>query len=97
MTAGGVSAAADLPLLLVVEDNPDVRRFVTSCLEEEYRIAVAENGQAGIAQALGSIPDLIISDVMMPEADGFELCDRLKDDIRTSHIPILLLTARAAV
>lgn len=84
-----------LPLALIVEDNADVIRYLSSCLEDQYRIEVAYNGQAGIDKALEIVPDVIISDVMMPEKDGFELCRTLKEDMRSSHIPIILLTARA--
>jgi len=87
----------DRPLLLLVEDNNDVATYIQLCLRGEYQIIRAENGQIGIDQALAIIPDLIVSDVMMPAKDGFELCDTLKRDERTSHIPIVLLTARAAV
>ncbi|MCB9315299.1 MAG: response regulator [Lewinellaceae bacterium] len=87
----------DLPLLLLVEDNPDVLTYLIRCLEGQYRIETAANGQLGIENALEHIPDIIISDVMMPEKDGFEVCDTLKNDPRTSHIPLILLTARATV
>ncbi|WP_020607387.1 hybrid sensor histidine kinase/response regulator transcription factor [Spirosoma spitsbergense] len=87
----------DRPVLLLVEDNDDVAAYIQSCLREEYQIIRAENGQIGIDQALSITPDLILSDVMMPVKDGFELCDTLKRDERTSHIPMVLLTARAAV
>jgi signal transduction histidine kinase/CheY-like chemotaxis protein/ligand-binding sensor domain-containing protein len=89
--------APDRPILLLVEDNNDVATYIKDCLREEYQVIRAENGQIGIDQALTTIPDLILSDVMMPAKDGFELCDTLKNDERTSHIPIVLLTARAAV
>lgn len=96
----GKSAAPcdeDWPLLLIIEDNQDVRTFLISCLDRQYRIETAANGQAGIEKALELIPDIIISDVMMPEKDGFEVCDTLKNDPRSSHIPIVMLTARATV
>lgn len=86
---------ASLPQMLIVEDNTDVISYLRSCLQDQYRIEVAYNGQEGIDKAIEIVPDIIISDVMMPEKDGFELCRTLKDDMRTSHIPIVLLTARA--
>ncbi|MBN2396232.1 MAG: response regulator, partial [Candidatus Atribacteria bacterium] len=82
------------PLLLVVDDNTDIRNYIEMNLSSSYQIIKASNGRIGIDSALDSIPDIIVSDVMMPEMDGFELCRRLKLDERTSHIPIILLTAR---
>lgn len=91
------SSDDQLPMLLIVEDNPDVRFYIAECVRNEYRITFAENGAEGIRKAIEQIPDIIISDVMMPEKDGFELCETLKSDELTSHIPIVLLTARADV
>ncbi len=89
------NTAEQTPLLLLVEDNPDVSTYLHACLQSGYRLAFAKNGQEGIDQALSLVPDIIISDVMMPLKNGFELCETLKSDTRTSHIPIVLLTARA--
>ncbi|MCB0630946.1 MAG: helix-turn-helix domain-containing protein [Lewinella sp.] len=82
-------------LALLIEDNSDVVRYLIACLKADYRIIYAHNGREGIEKAVERIPDIIISDVMMPEKDGYEVCDTLKNDERTSHIPIILLTARA--
>ncbi len=92
-----IATDTELPSLLIIEDNPDVVEYLATCLQEKYQIDFAFNGKQGIEKALETVPDLIISDVMMPEKDGFEVCESLKNDLRTSHIPILLLTAKIEV
>ncbi|MFK7937226.1 MAG: ATP-binding protein [Saprospiraceae bacterium] len=81
--------------LLIAEDNLDVTFYIQSILAEHYEIQIAKDGQEGIEKALAQVPDIIISDVMMPRKTGFELVETLKQDERTSHIPIVLLTAKA--
>lgn len=83
--------------LLVVEDNDELARFIAESLPQNYRIRRAVNGRDGLQQALEHLPDLIVSDVMMPLMDGFTLCNQLKTDLRTSHIPVILLTAKSSV
>jgi len=83
------------PWVLIVEDHADVADYVAACVREHYQVILARNGQAGIERALEAVPDLIVSDVMMPEKDGFEVCESLKNDERTSHIPIVVLHAFA--
>ncbi|MCL5128365.1 MULTISPECIES: two-component regulator propeller domain-containing protein [unclassified Algibacter] len=83
------------PLLLIVEDDEDIRQFISSIFEQDYTIKKATDGEQGIANALKYIPDIIISDIMMPRISGIELCNTLKLDERTSHIPIILLTAKS--
>lgn len=82
------------PWVLIVEDNPEVRSYVTRCLQEHYRLLTAENGQIGLDLALQQVPDIIISDVMMPEMDGFAFLETIRSSAVTSHIPFILLTAR---
>ncbi len=81
--------------VLVVEDNPDMREFIAFELQGEYRVLKAANGIEGVRVAAEQLPDVIVSDVMMPEMDGYQLCREIRKDLRTKHIPIILLTARA--
>jgi signal transduction histidine kinase/DNA-binding response OmpR family regulator len=84
-------------LILLVEDNADLRSYLKESLEDDYQIMAAENGQVGLEKALELIPDLILSDMMMPIMDGFTLCTKIRGDERTSHIPFILLTARTTI
>ncbi len=85
------------PLLLIVEDNADIRLYIEESLHEDYRIIQACNGREGMEQAFSKVPDIIVSDIMMPEMDGIKMTHILKEDIRTSHIPIILLTAKTSI
>jgi signal transduction histidine kinase/DNA-binding response OmpR family regulator len=106
VSAEGYSSSPVLPensalptesLILLVEDNADLRSYLYESLEGDYQVAVAENGLQGFEKALELIPDLIVSDMMMPVMDGFSLCAKIRSDERTSHIPFVLLTARSTI
>ena len=98
-TAASVSAHHSLgdggPTLLIIEDNPDVVYYLSTLLRRDYHLLIAPNGKKGLELAWQELPQLILCDVMMPEMDGYEVTRRLKEDLATSHIPIILLTARA--
>lgn len=83
------------PSLLIIEDNPDVITYIQSLLQDQYNIETATNGALGIQKAIDKTPDIIICDLMMPIKDGYEVLEILKQDERTSHIPIIILTAKA--
>jgi signal transduction histidine kinase/DNA-binding response OmpR family regulator/ligand-binding sensor domain-containing protein len=85
----------ELATILVVEDNPDLRHFIIDSLGIGFQFLEAENGKQGLEKATSEVPDLIISDVMMPEMDGITMAEKIKKDIRSSHIPLILLTAKS--
>ncbi|MFZ1517343.1 MAG: two-component regulator propeller domain-containing protein [Ignavibacteriaceae bacterium] len=85
----------DKTIILIVEDNSDLREMIKENLQESYFVLEAENGVKGLKLAEETIPDLIISDIMMPEMDGYELSQKIKTNEKTNHIPVILLTAKA--
>lgn len=85
---------SDSPVILITEDHPQVLKFICACLAKDFTIVTAKDGEEGIQKAFEIIPDLIISDIMMPGKNGFELCAAIKNNILTSHIPVILLTGR---
>ncbi len=95
VSAPSPSVNDERPLILLVEDNADLRNFISISLSENYQVITAQDGAEGITMALQYIPVLVITDLMMPVKDGYQLCHTLKNDTRTSHIPIIMLTARA--
>ena len=82
------------PILLIVEDNEDIQKYIAESFSESFEVITGSNGEEGKQQALNRIPDIIVSDIMMPVMDGITLCRQLKEDVRTSHIPVILLTAK---
>lgn len=93
---GEESMEAQQPLLLIVEDNEDIRQYIVDSLCDDFRILQASNGVEGVALAGKHVPDLIVSDIMMPKMNGIQLTRQIKDTIQTCHIPVILLTAKDA-
>lgn len=85
------------PIVLIVEDNEDIRQYMLESLCEDYDIRTASNGKIGLQMSLDIVPDIIVSDIMMPEMDGVEMCKAIKKNICTSHIPVILLTAKDTI
>jgi len=92
---GIIINTSNYPRLLIIEDNRELLEYLTGLLTGEYQVITAVDGTQGVDQAIAHVPDIILSDVMMPGKDGYQVCRELKNDIRTNHIPIVLLTARA--
>jgi signal transduction histidine kinase/ligand-binding sensor domain-containing protein/DNA-binding response OmpR family regulator len=84
------------PLILVVEDNDDLRRYVSECFNHNYRVLQASNGKEALEQAEKEVPDLIVSDWLMPDMDGVQLCEAIKSNEKTSHVPLILLTSKSS-
>ena len=89
--------AAGKKIILIIEDNQDIRDYIQDNFAEDFLVLNADNGKTGLELAFKNMPDIIISDIMMPEMSGLELCAKLKADIRTSHIPVILLTAKTSL
>ena len=89
-----ISTDSDKPILLIVEDNEEIRNYIADSFSDSFEVITAANGKEGKQQAFNRIPDIIVSDIMMPVMNGISLCKALKEDVRTSHIPIILLTAK---
>lgn len=83
--------------MLVVEDDEDVRTYISQAFSDDFKVYTASNGTEGLSMARVKLPDIIVSDIMMPEMDGIELCRAIKNDITTSHIPVILLTAKDSI
>jgi signal transduction histidine kinase/DNA-binding response OmpR family regulator len=96
MLAEVLEQSEEPEIVLVVEDNVDMRSYTRQYLAQNYQVIEAQNGREGVDKAMETIPDLVISDIMMPVMDGYALCNALKSDEKTCHIPVILLTAKAA-
>ncbi|GJM64319.1 hybrid sensor histidine kinase/response regulator transcription factor [Persicobacter diffluens] len=93
-TSHQLPSSKALPSILVIEDNNELREYLRVCLMEEWQVSVARDGIEGVKKAREILPDIILSDVMMPKADGFYVCESLNNDVNTAHIPVILLTAK---
>jgi len=91
------SGDGEQPVVLLIEDNVELREFVNQCLSDRWQVVEASNGEEGIRKAQDLIPDIVITDLMMPIKDGYAVCEELKTNELTSHIPVILLTARSTV
>ena len=87
--------ADEKPTVLIADDNADIRAFLKTIMQDKYQILETEDGKKGLEMAKANVPDIIVSDVMMPVMNGLEFCQRVKNDMVTNHIPVMLLTARA--
>jgi DNA-binding response OmpR family regulator len=96
-TYSHVAKDSQSPLILLVEDNDDLRTFLNNQLSEYYRVETARNGEEGLDKAIALFPDLIVSDIMMPVMDGIQMLDKIKSNLNTSHIPVVLLSARYSI
>ncbi len=94
---GSNAPTPEKPVLLLVEDDSDMRMFISSDLMDDYEVLEAVNGKEGLLKAVRFAPDLIVTDVMMPEMEGLALCAALKSRLETSHIPVVMLTAKVSV
>jgi signal transduction histidine kinase/ligand-binding sensor domain-containing protein/DNA-binding response OmpR family regulator len=93
----GSNQNPEVPLVLLVEDNDELRTFIKTQLSGYYRVETARDGEEGLQKAIALVPDLIVSDIMMPKMDGLQMLDKIKTDINTSHIPVVLLSARYSI
>lgn len=95
--SSGPVDSGELPLLLLVDDNADVRQYIRMLFTADYRVLEAENGRLGLVKAGQVLPDLVVCDLMMPDMDGLAFCEGLRQQVATDHIPVILLTAKADV
>ena len=97
LTEINIKHSTETPLILIVEDNRELREYIVSFLSNDFRILTACDGKEGLELAIKNTPDVIISDLMMPVMDGIKMCKRIKTDINTSHIPVIILTAKSGI